>query len=184
MKFAFAAALVVAALAQSAAAAEDPAALKQQAAAITKNFAGAMKAELEQAVQAGGPVHAIDVCNEKAPSIAATHSGTSGWEVGRTSLKLRNPGNQPDAWEAKVLAQFEARKAAGEAPDTLVAAETVDGQFRFMKAIPTAEVCVTCHGRELKPEVGARIEKLYPTDQATGFKPGDLRGAFTLAKRL
>jgi hypothetical protein len=28
------------------------------------------------------------------------------------------------------------------------------------------------------------IEKLYPQDQATGFKPGELRGAFTVTEKL
>lgn len=183
MKLAFAAALALAVVAGPVAA-EDTAALKQQAVAITKDFAAAMKAELEQAMQSGGPLHAIAVCNEKAPAIAADHSAKSGWEVGRTSLKLRNPGNHPDGWEAKVLAQFEARKAAGEPADALVAAEMVDGRFRFMKAIPTAEACLACHGGEVKPEVAARLTELYPADAARGFKPGDLRGAFTLARKL
>lgn len=183
MKLAIAAALALAALVHPAAAQDVPA-LKQEAAAITKDFAAAMKADLEQGMQAGGPVHAIGACNEKAPSIAAAHAGKSGWSVGRTSLKLRNAGNGPDAWEAKVLAQFEARKAAGEPADALVAAEIVDGRFRFMKAIPTADVCLGCHGGDLKPEVTARLGQLYPADEARGFKAGDLRGAFTLTKKL
>mgnify|MGYP003340573505 CR=1 FL=1 len=53
-----------------------------------------------------------------------------------------------------------------------------------MKAIPTAEICTTCHGVSLKPEVSARLQQLYPADQATGFAVGDLRGAFTLSERL
>lgn len=165
-------------------AAEDAARLKAEAAAITQAFAAEMKGELEKAMQSGGPVHAISVCNEKAPGIAARHAKASGWTVGRTSLKLRQPNNAPDAWEQSALAEFETRKAAGEAVDGLAKAEMADGRFRFAKAIPTAEVCTACHGRDVKPEVGARLEKLYPADQATGFKPGDLRGAFTLSKRL
>jgi len=182
MKNVLVAATVIMAMAAPAMA--DEAALKQEAAGIIKEFAGAMKTELEKGIQAGGPVEAIAVCNEKAPAIAKSHADKSGWQVGRTSLKLRNPSNGPDAWERKVLADFEARRAAGESPDTLVAAATVDGSFRFMKAIPTGELCLGCHGADLKPEVKARLEKLYPTDQAVGFKPGDLRGAFTLSKKL
>ncbi|WP_173980189.1 ATP-binding protein [Magnetospirillum sp. UT-4] len=183
MKISMVLTAILAALAVPAAAA-DVEALKQEAAGIVKEFGGALKGELEKGVQAGGPLEAIAVCNEKAPGIAKAHAAKSGWSVGRTSLKLRNPGNKPDAWEAKVLADFDARRAAGESPDTLVAAATVDGSFRFMKAIPTAELCLNCHGRDVKPEVMARIEKLYPADLARGYKPGDIRGAFTLAKKL
>ena len=65
--------------------------------------------------------------------------------VARTSLKYRNPDNATDAWERKVLEQFEARKANGEDPKQITHTEVVeDGgkkTFRFMKAIPTGPVC-------------------------------------------
>jgi hypothetical protein len=51
-----------------------------------------------------------------------------------------------------------------------------------MKAIPTAAQCLNCHGESISPEVDAKLKALYPNDQARGFKEGDLRGAFTLAK--
>ncbi len=51
-----------------------------------------------------------------------------------------------------------------------------------MKAIPmAAEPCAACHGTDVKPDVKSEIDKLYPQDQATGFKPGELRGAFTIS---
>ena len=87
-----------------------------------------------------------------------------------------------------MLTSFASRAAAGEDLTKIEQTEVVerDGQrtFRFMKAIPTAELCVTCHGASLKPEIQVRLKELYPTDQATGFAVGDLRGAFTLRKRL
>lgn len=47
----------------------------------------------------GGPAQAVEACQSLAPSIAAQHSQAP-WTVGRTALKLRNPDNAPDAWEA------------------------------------------------------------------------------------
>lgn len=164
--------------------AEDLSTRKQEAAAIVQAFFGEMKGALEAGMAQGGPVNAISVCNEKAPAIAAAHAARTGWSVGRTSLKLRNRANAPDAWERAVLEEFEARKAAGEKPDTLVKAELVDGAFRFMKAIPTGNPCLNCHGGDIAPEVGARLKALYPQDQATGFRVNDLRGAFTLSRKL
>jgi hypothetical protein len=32
--------------------------------------------------------------------------------------------------------------------------------------------------------VKAKLAELYPKDRATGFKEGDIRGAFTLTKTL
>jgi len=58
------------------------------------------------------------------------------------------------------------------------------GAFRCTKAIPTAaEPCLMCHGSGLDPALKAEIERLYPDDQATGFKAGELRGAFTVTIR-
>ena len=53
--------------------------------------------------------------------------------------------------------------------------------FRYMKAIPMGAVpCLTCHGAP-EPALNAEILRLYPQDRATGFAPGDLRGAFTVS---
>jgi hypothetical protein len=108
--------------------------------------------------------------------------------VGRTSLKLRNPANKPDAWEQEVLEQFDARKAAGETLEKMEFHEVVDAEgvktFRYMKAIPTGEVCLKCHGTEIDPKVQAELLRLYPSDEATGYALGDIRGAFTLSKPL
>jgi len=168
--------------------AADANALKGEAVTVVKSFGGPLKKALLAGMKDGGPVNAIGVCNEQAPEIAAAAAAKSGWNVARTSLKLRNPGNEADAWELKVLKQFEDRKAAGEKPDAIAYGEVVemDGkkQFRFMKAIGTADLCLNCHGKEIKPEVAAKLDGLYPNDQARGFSKGDIRGAFTLAKDL
>jgi hypothetical protein len=157
-----------------------------EARTLVKQFAGELQAEVAAGMKAGGPVHTIEICSAKAPAIAAGISQSSGWQVGRTSLKLRNPANTPDAWEMQVLEQFEARKAAGEPVEKLEFAEVVgsgqDRQYRYMKAIPTAEVCLNCHAAEIKPPVEEKLSQIYPQDQARGFSVGDIRGAFTLSK--
>jgi hypothetical protein len=154
----------------------------------TQEFMKTLKQELQAAMQEGGPVNAVSVCNLTAPAIASTYSIRNGWDVGRTSLKLRNPANAPDAWEQAVLVSFEERKRAGEDPATMEFYEVVsqDGseELRYMKAIPTAPLCLACHGEQLDSIVKTRIETLYPQDQALGYKEGDIRGAFTVTQPL
>lgn len=166
----------------------DTAKYASEARALVKGFAGRLKTELVTALKSGGPTEAVSVCNVAAPAIATETSGASGWKVGRTSLKLRNTGNAPDDWERRVLEMFEARKAKGADPKTLEHFEVVqrDGKpmFRYMKAIPAGKPCLTCHGEALSPKLTAHLKTLYPSDKATGFKLGDLRGAFTLARPL
>ena len=165
---------------------EDLAARTGASREAIKSFAGALQGRLSSAMADGGPTVAIEACNIAAPEIAKEASAARGWSVGRTSLKLRNPANAPDAWELAVLQDFEVRKAAGEDPGTLDHAETVvaDGQrtFRYMKAIPTQPVCIACHGTSIAPEVTARLDVLYPDDRARGFSVGDIRGAFSITQ--
>jgi len=167
---------------------EDPGlkAFAQESRASVKAFAGTLKGALQAAIKEGGPVHAIPVCQVKAPEIARELSRPPQWTVGRTSHKLRNPDNAPDEWEAMILNDFLDRAAAGESLATMEHVELVesDGRqtYRYMKAIPVGEVCLTCHGSDIDPALKAEIDSFYPEDQATGFALGELRGAFTVTK--
>lgn len=161
----------------------------EEAKGIIKEFLSNLKTELQTALNEGGPVNAIRVCKEKEPAIAADYSARTGWDVGRTSLGLRNPSmNAPDDWERQVLLRFEERKASGEDVKTMDFAEVtpVEGEnrFRYMQAIPTGGLCLTCHGAVLTPEVIRTLDETYPEDRARGFSLGDIRGAFTLSKPL
>jgi len=156
--------------------------------ATAAEFMKTLKGELMQAMQAGGPVSAIGVCKLRAPAIAAELGALKGWQIGRTSLKPRNLANAPDEWERARLESFEQRKQAGEDPAQIEYYEVVDQQgqpvFRYMKAIPTAELCLACHGAKIDPAVAAKLAELYPRDQALGYKVGDIRGAFTFIEPL
>ena len=146
-----------------------------------------MQSTMKQAMKAGGPVSAIQTCNVDAPLVEKAFS-KEGWKVARRSLKVRNPSNQPDSWERRVLLQFEQRKSKGEPVGKMEFAEIIetDGKktFRYMKAIGTKPMCLQCHGASLAPNVSASLEELYPEDQAKGFQVGDIRGAFSLQKSL
>jgi hypothetical protein len=160
----------------------------ENAKSAIKMFAGALKSELKKAIEEGGPVNAISVCNTKALSITRKISEEEGLNLGRVSLKNRNPKNAPNEWQRKALEDFEIRKSKGEAVESMTYSDIIeqkDGkQFRFMKAIPTGEVCILCHGANIAPEVMIKLKELYPNDKATGFKIGDIRGAFVVTKEF
>lgn len=152
------------------------------------DFGVALKAELTSAMQEGGPLKAIEVCNTRAPAIAEAVSLDSGMSVSRVSLRNRNPGNAPNEWQSVVLQDFEARLAGGEAADALIWQEIADNggerEYRFMKAIPTAPLCLACHGEAIAPPVAEKIVELYPGDRATGYREGDIRGAFVVTSSI
>lgn len=166
----------------------DLAAARAEARGIVKSFAERLQGALKQAIAEQGFEHAIEVCRLQAPEIAASLSTETGWTVGRTALRLRNPANAPDAWERAVLEEFQSRGTAGEdfkaMEEIAILAEQGGRTLRYMKAIPTGELCTACHGASIDPSLAAAIEAAYPEDRATGFAPGDLRGAFTLSKPL
>lgn len=164
---------------------EDRAAASRTA---VKEFATSLQGELGAAIKAGGAVNAIEVCSTKAPAIAADISKKQGWKVARTSLNPRTSKYAPDAWETKVLKEFEARKAKGENPAQMEYSEVIKDkkEFRYMKAIaiPADAPCLICHGDKIDPAVGAKLKTLYPQDRATGYKTGDIRGAFTITQPM
>jgi hypothetical protein len=166
----------------------DESALADQAQASVAAYAAALKSELSSAMQAGGPLQAIELCNTRAPAIAKEISLQQDMRVSRVSERNRNPGNAPSEWQATVLQEFQARLAAGEDAASLAwhdVSETDAGrEFRFMKAIPTAPMCLACHGETIAPPVATKIAELYPDDKATGFNEGDLRGAFVVTRLL
>lgn len=152
--------------------------------AMSTGLGTQLKTELTAALAQSGPSGAIEVCRVRAPEIAARLSLESGAKVSRTALRVRNPANAPDDLQRAVLEQFVADMASGKVEPPLEAAVEINRggsvERRYMRAIPTDAICLTCHGTELAPEVKAAIAKAYPVDQATGFSTGQLRGAFSV----
>jgi len=178
--------LLVLAILSSNAVAHEHQQFTQQSQAAIKEFAGTLKGSLVAAMKSGGPIEAITVCNQVAPVIAAELSKKYDMEIARTSLKVRNQSNKADNWESSVLTQFEQLKENGDPIQSLVFSEIINidnsQEMRMMKAIPTGKVCLKCHGSNIDESVQKRLHELYPDDQATGFKLGDIRGAFTIRK--
>jgi hypothetical protein len=170
--------------------ADDIAKYQDEARKVVKEFAAQLGGELKKEMEANGPGSAIKVCRDIAPAIASEASRKNGWHVSRVSSKVRNPLlGTPDAWEQKVLADFEKRMEK-ENPANMDFAEIVSEPqgkyFRYMKPIPLQDVCLKCHGTD---EVRAQPAKdilatEFPHDKATGYTLGQLRGAFTIKRPL
>lgn len=177
--------ILLLACSQSAQADNNNEKLKQEAISIVKKFGGTLKPRLENALKTGGPAHAIQVCSAQAPEIADQLRKETGWDIKRVSLKARNDSTAiPSAWEKNILKQFDQRQSKGESAEKMAYAEVVDGEFRFMKAQGTEPMCLTCHGETLSPDIEAALKEKYPLDKARGYSLGQIRGAFSLAKKL
>lgn len=171
--------------------AADEAALLADARNIATSMPPKLLSVLDEEIKKGGPEGALGVCREKAPVMAKQLSEKTGWAIRRVSLKNRNPKAVPDAWEKAVLEDFDRRTAAGEKPTGLEKGEVVaeaDGKkvYRYMKALPTQDRCLQCHGTpdHINPAVKAKLNELYPDDKAVGYGLAEIRGAITLKRPL
>jgi len=158
----------------------------QEGKELIKSFATELKTSLKGAVKKGGFSKGVDVCSVRAPEIARLNSDEN-WTVSRTSLKPRNSNNRPTTTEQKVLLDFEAQLKSGTPVSQLVYTNTMKEngveEFHLMKAIPTQGLCLSCHGQNLSEDVTKILNERYPDDSATGYKEGDIRGAFSLVYR-
>jgi hypothetical protein len=131
-------------------------------------------AQLKGAMESGGPVAAITVCQQVAiPLTTSAGAEFEGVTVKRTTLKPRNPANAPDEKDRAVLEAMEAQSP----PQPVIRWE--DGVARFYRPLMIQEVCLKCHGdpATFPKELKEALAEKYPHDAATGYALGDLRGA-------
>lgn len=140
--------------------------------AAKEQLFGGLVGRLTQAM-ADGPAQAIQVCRVEAPTITQAVNDEHGLRIGRTSHRLRNPGNAPPAWARPYVAR------QGNTPVWLA---HDDGRLAGLLPIPTLGACLACHGpwAEIQPPVRKALAEHYPQDRAYGFRAGDLRGWFWL----
>ncbi|MFZ5628388.1 MAG: Tll0287-like domain-containing protein [Spirochaetota bacterium] len=155
------------------------------AAATMQDVLPGMIKTLQEKVTKEGAAAAVPFCREFAPSYgkektgewaakARAELGASSFRFRRVSVKNRNPNNAPETRQAEILQQWE----SGQIKPAFYQAE---GKFYTMHPIRVAQpLCLSCHGdaATLDKKAAAEIAKLYPQDKATGYKLGDLRGAF------
>lgn len=102
--------------------------------------------------------------------------------VKRTSLRLRNPANAPDAADQLALERVEKALAANyDPPKVLVQRIDTPGaapEWRVYRPLGAAPLCLKCHGDPAEQSVALRtkLNTAYPADQAIGFRLGEWRG--------
>ncbi len=161
---------------EEAAAEAAPPGLKKRARAVLGPFKKSLKGALVGAMEAGGPIAAIEACRLKAPELAKA-AAKEGITVGRTSHKLRNPANAPKAWHKEILDRWR-EQPRDDKRHTL--APLGEGRWGYAEAIYLQPLCLGCHGptEGLGPELREALAEHYPDDRATGLSEGELRGIF------
>lgn len=148
-----------------------------------------MRTQLIREMQLSGPVRSLLVCKYACPEIFSAQSRKTGWRVAAVSLKPRNSAlGTPDAWEQKVLADFDRRAAKGETADALEFAEIVSEPqaryFRYARAMMVEPLCLPCHSSrdKLPDSVKAQLAIDYPFDKAVDFSVGQVYGIVSIKR--
>lgn len=157
-------------------AAEDAEALTRAEAAAGE-LASTLKSTLVGTMQEQGPVAALEHCAGNAQALTVEVGRKHRVKIGRSSLRLRNPDNAGPGWVTAWLKERGERPAEGVG----VYAEVVEAEgarmARRIQPLGVAPPCLVCHGATPAEPVRPVLAARYPEDQATGYAPGDLRGA-------
>ncbi|HEX6059609.1 MAG TPA: DUF3365 domain-containing protein [Gemmatimonadaceae bacterium] len=146
-----------------------------------------LQAKLFAALDAGGPRRAVAICADSAQAWTARQAKEDVY-VRRVSLRVRNPLNRPDADEARELRRLDSLHRAGALPAEVVrvrGTERGERLVEYVRPILVQERCLSCHGarERLAPGVRELLATRYPSDSATGYEAGDLRGMLSVRVR-
>jgi len=149
---------------------------KKSAKLLLKTLGSNMKKEMK----AGGPMKALDFCSQEAYTLTekVNKQLPEGVQVKRISSKYRNPANKPEGDEATILEALEKLQSANVVlPKQIVEKVDADTYKYYKPLVINKKVCLKCHGNIQNAELKRAIDEHYPTDKATHYKMGDLRGA-------
>ncbi|MCF8246945.1 MAG: DUF3365 domain-containing protein [Saprospiraceae bacterium] len=150
--------------------------------AIAESTFAALSGKLATAMEEGGVEGAVQYCNLAAMPLVDSLSKANNATIRRTSQKPRNPLDAPSEWEAEILAGFQQSTAKGE--KAMPRLKILDNnKVAFAAPIILQPLCMKCHGTvgtDIAEADYAIIKKLYPKDEAVGYKPGELRGMWSI----
>ena len=141
-----------------------------------RDLQGELGKRLAEALRDGGPGAAIAVCRDEAPKLTAEIAARNGIRLGRTSDRLRNPRNAPPAWAVPYLSAMSGKRTREVSPQVVDLGHSIG----VLRPIEVRSACTSCHGApgQLARNVKEALGRLYPSDHATGYAEGDLRGFF------
>lgn len=111
-------------------------------------------------------------------------------EIKRTSFRIRNPRNAPDAADLAALEMVRGLLNSGEQPPKVLVQKVERAgapvEWRVYRAISVGPNCLLCHGpvESLQPGVRYALERYYPEDKATEYNAYDWRGLIRISYEL
>lgn len=157
---------------------------------IARDAFQTLSSQLMAALGRGGPTNAIPFCSTRALDLTASVGRTNGVVLRRVTHAPRNPANAATDEERTLIPTFQTRldetRREGQppaAPEPVLRTNATGVVTWYSPIVLSNPLCLQCHGdpsREIAPATHESIRRLYPRDQATGFKLGDVRGLWRI----
>lgn len=148
---------------------------------IAEQSQTALGKNLVNAINTGGTEYAVEFCNIEAMPITDSMATLLNASVKRVSDKPRNQKNKANEAELEHLKNLKEEMESGRSPQPKVV--EINGLKVGYYAIVTNEMCIKCHGDKnetIEPATFAKIQALYPSDKALGYKANELRGMWVV----
>jgi hypothetical protein len=159
------------------------AAIRANGQAITAQAFGVLSSRLGKAIADAGFTNAISFCSVHGLNLTTSVGVTNEVVLRRVTHRPRNPANRADTNELAIIQQMQREVDRGHTPDALVAANRPEVFTYYSPIVLSLPLCLNCHG---EPDTGIssanlkHLKELYPADEATGFKLGQVRGLWSI----
>ena len=135
---------------------------------------------LIQAIADSGTAHAVSFCSIRAVALTDSVGKSVNASIRRVTDKPRNTGNKATIEELQIIQskKDELEETGNCSPQLVYDEKYVVGYYPII----TQGLCMSCHGEKntLDPKTLTTIDSIYPTDQATGYQTGALRGMWAV----
>lgn len=158
-------------------------AVREKGDAIVAQAFGVLSSRLGKAIAEAGHTNAIEFCSVHGISLTTSVGVTNDVVLRRVTHRPRNPQNRAGTNELAIIRRIEAGLRMEGTPKPVVSADKPGALTYYAPIVLKLPLCLSCHGEpgtDIKPDVLAQIKKTYPTDEATGFKQGQLRGLWSV----
>lgn len=143
---------------------------------------------VSQAIQTKGVAGAVDFCNEHAVLLTDSMAKLNTVHIQRLSDKNRNPKNDlTNELDKKIWSEMQELMQDSTVRNKHIIAKEGNAIY-YYKAIPIGmPTCLSCHGskdKDIAPETLQIINIKYPSDKATDYQMGQLRGIWKINLNL
>ncbi len=161
----------------------DHKAYKMKGMIIAKTTFKAFKSQIQAIGSKNGLPAVVDFCHDNAIKLSDSIGKAHNVVIKRTSNKLRNAKNAPDADETAVIDNYLRLQEDPNRPMEPIVMKDGEGFVHFYAPIKLKKECLKCHGtpeKEVLEPIMKKIKEKYPHDKATGFREGELRGIWDI----